>query len=405
LKKVFKNKNIFLLWIGQFISHIGDSIYLIALPWLTLDLTGSKMSTAFVATSTYLPALIFGLFAGTIADRFSRKSVMMFSDLFRAITVIMIPIFILNGNNSIFIISIIAFLISTFGTPFYPARDSLIPTLVDKNDLPQVNSIISISSQLSYLIGPIIAGSLVGIFGLPHLFTIDAITFLISFLFIYYIKVKAIIKINKKKNSYLDDIKSGISFLKSAKGIKVLIIMTSLNNLFIMGPAIIGIPVYVREVLKEEFSTLAILESAMALGMLFGAFIFIRFLKNKSIIKILFIGIIADGITYSFLFFTEFKWITVLILFIHGIGIPLIVISRINLIQKLIPDQYRGRIFAMVNMSVLGTTAISAMLTGFSLEFISSKTLFLIIGICAMGTMMIGYYSKDFRKLEIINLK
>ena len=87
-------------------------------------------------------------------------------------------------------------------------------------------------------------------------------------------------------------------------------------------------------------------------------------------------------------------------LFVHGIGIPLIVVSRTNLIQKHIPDKLRGRIFSMVNMSVLGTTAISSILTGFCLEIIGVQQLFLIIGICAMSTVFIGLFSPQFRKLD-----
>ena len=206
-------------------------------------------------------------------------------------------------------------------------------------------------------------------------------------------------KSNQSNFSYLTEVKSGLSYISANRPILILIIMTSINNLFIMGPAIIGIPVFVREILNEDFTTLAILESAMALGMLCGSFIIIKFFKNLSLVKILFFGIIFDGITYSFLYFTNSTWLAIIILFIHGLGIPLIVVSRTNLIQKYIPNEFRGRIFSMVNMSVLGTTAISSMLTGFSLEFISVQTLFLIIGLCAMSTMMIGYFSKEFRSI------
>ena len=89
----------------------------------------------------------------------------------------------------------------------------------------------------------------------------------------------------------------------------------------------------------------------MALGMLCGSFIIIKLLKNLSFVKILFFGIIFDGITYSFLYFTNSAWLAIIILFIHGIGIPLIVVSRTNLIKKYITDEFRGRIFSMVIMT------------------------------------------------------
>ena len=71
---IIKNRNFMLLWLGHLISHAGDAIYMIALPWLMLELTGSKSLTSFVATSAYLPAVFFGLIAGVVVDRYDRKS-------------------------------------------------------------------------------------------------------------------------------------------------------------------------------------------------------------------------------------------------------------------------------------------------------------------------------------------
>ena len=399
MDRIIRNKNIIFLWMGHFISHTGDAIYIMALPWLILEITGSKSSTALVTASVYLPTLIFGLFAGSLSDRFPRKMVMLISDCLRAIVVLAIPLVLLSGIHSTLIIGAIAFLLSTAGTPFYSARDSLIPSLVSKENLSTVNSFISTSGQLSHLMGPVLAGVFVGVVGLTHLFTIDALTFLVSLFFISMISIKEDIHKNLN-NTYLKDIKSGIEFIKNEKGVFVLILLTSINNLFIMGPAIIGIPVFVREILNEDFTTLAKLESSMAVGMLFGSFIIIRFLKNISLIKILFFGIMFDGITYSLLYGVNSEWLAIYILFIHGIGIPLIVVSRTNLIQKIVPNEFRGRIFSMVNMSVLGTTAISSMLTGFILEYISVQLLFLYIGIGAMSTSLIGFFAKEFRKIE-----
>ena len=95
-----------------------------------------------------------------------------------------------------------------------------------------VNSFISTSGQLSHLMGPVIAGVFVGFVGITHLFTIDAITFLVSLIFIWFISIKE--KNSKDINSsYFDDIKLGLNFIKSEKGILILIILTSINNLFI----------------------------------------------------------------------------------------------------------------------------------------------------------------------------
>ena len=165
-----------------------------------------------------------------------------------------------------------------------------------------------------------------------------------------------------------------------------------------MGPAYIGLPVFVREVLNAEFQVYAQIETAMAAGMIFGSLIFWKISKNINPVSILLFGIVMDGITYAFLYFAETSMSAKLILFIHGIGIPLITISRTTIIQIIVPDNLRGRLFSMIYMAVMGTTALSIWLTGLILEQIGADTLFLIIGIGAAFTVLIGLHSK-IRKL------
>ena len=124
--------------------------------------------------------LLFGLISGGIVDRYSRKMVMIYSDILRTITVILIPISLFLGYTSPLLLGILAFFLSLFGTPFYPARDSLIPHIVPSKHLTKANTIISASGQFAHVLGPLTAGILVSMVGLKHLFTIDAITFLLS---------------------------------------------------------------------------------------------------------------------------------------------------------------------------------------------------------------------------------
>ena len=112
---------------GHLISHAGDAVYMIALPWLLLDLTGSKSLTSLVTISAYLPAVLFGLIAGVVADRYNRKWVMIYSDIARTVLVAIIPAAIIFNFISTILIGCVTFLLASFATFFYPARDSLIP--------------------------------------------------------------------------------------------------------------------------------------------------------------------------------------------------------------------------------------------------------------------------------------
>jgi hypothetical protein len=179
----------------------------------------------------------------------------------------------------------------------------------------------------------------------------------------------------------------------------MLLLLTALNNLFIMGPAIIGMPIFVREVLQLGFSAFAIIEAFMAGGMLLGSFLVWRFGARLNPGLILFIGMILDGFTYSLLYLATTYSQVQLLLLLHGIGIPMITIARTTLIQKVVPDQIRGRIFSMVHLSVIGLTALSAALVGPLAEVLPIEIIFLGIGIGATGCGVFGLSHRGMMQL------
>lgn len=393
------NKNLIYLFWGQLISFAGDSIYMIALPWLILDITNSSTTTALVTMSSYLPTLIFGIFAGAIVDRYSKKKIMIVSDTLRLLIALLFPILILSGFKSTLLLGILAFSMSLSGIPFYPARDSLVPLIVSEKKLTSANSIITISAQLAHIIGPFFAGILVTVIEIVHLFTFDAITFLLSILFINQIKEKHTkIKTSDLKTNEL--LWGGFKYLKENKGLSILLYITIINNFFIMGPAIIGVPVFVKKILDNSFKTLGLMETSLAVGMMLGSFIVLKITQKISIQFILIIGIIIDGITFLPFYWIESPNYSIFAMLIHGIGIPMITISRTLLIQKTVPKKIQGRIFTLFHMAVIGTSAISISAVGIILDFISIKILYLIFGIFAMSCSIILFMSKKFLALK-----
>ena len=372
---------------------------MIALPWLILDITNSSTTTALVTMSSYLPTLIFGIFAGAIVDRYSKKKIMIVSDTLRLLIALLFPILILSGFKSTLLLGILAFSMSLSGIPFYPARDSLVPLIVSEKKLTSANSIITISAQLAHIIGPFFAGILVTVIEIVHLFTFDAITFLLSILFINQIKEKHTkIKTSDLKTNEL--LWGGFKYLKENKGLSILLYITIINNFFIMGPAIIGVPVFVKKILDNSFKTLGLMETSLAVGMMLGSFIVLKITQKISIQFILIIGIIIDGITFLPFYWIESPNYSIFAMLIHGIGIPMITISRTLLIQKTVPKKIQGRIFTLFHMAVIGTSAISISAVGIILDFISIKILYLIFGIFAMSCSIILFMSKKFLALK-----
>jgi MFS family permease len=405
-KPILFSSNLLLLWMGHVISHAGDAIYQLALPWLILELTGSKTTTSLVALSAYLPAVLFSLFAGVIVDRFSRRGVMIFSDLIRMAGMALLVIFLLTGGTSPVVVGGIAFVVATFATLFYPARDALIPDLISPDALSSANAFISTSGQFAHLAGPLLAGLLVTWVGLTHLFTIDAFSFGASLVCLIFIRRGA----RRQKpeiipKSHLSNLTEGLRYVWKKRALGLLLLLTALNNLFIMGPAIIGMPIFVREVLQLGFGAFAIIEAFMAGGMLLGSFLVWRFGAPLNPGLLLFIGMILDGLTYSLLYLANTYSQTQLLLLLHGIGIPMITIARTTLIQTVVPDQIRGRVFSMVHLSVIGLTALSAALIGPLAEVLPIEIIFLGIGIGAAGCGVFGLSHRGMMQLATKGLE
>ncbi len=403
MRSIFLQRNLFLLWLGHIISHAGDAIYQLALPWLILEITGSKTTTSLVALSAYLPAVLFSLLAGVAVDRFSRRGVMIFSDVTRMVTMLILVGFLLAGGTSPVIIGLIAFSVASFATLFYPARDALIPDLVPGTALTPANAFISTSGQLAHLLGPLLAGLLVVWVGLTHLFTVDALSFLASMICLALIRLKRPPrdKSERPTHQHLSALIDGLKYVWRVRSLGLLILLTALNNLFIMGPAIVGMPIFVREVLELDFKAFATIEACMAGGMLVGSFLIWRYGRSLNPSLVLFLGMIMDGLTYSLLYLIDTYVGARVLILIHGIGIPMITVSRTTLIQTVVPNQYRGRVFSMVSLSVIGLTALSAALIGPLAEVIPIATVFLIIGLAAALCGITGLSHQGMMKLAL----
>jgi len=394
-----QQRNIRLLWLAQVISSAGDAIYQIALLWLVFDITGSSTITGLIAMAAFMPAMLFGLYAGVVADKYSRKLIMIFSNLSQALTVIVIPIMLYFGYRNILIIGFFAFIRASFSTFFPPALNALVPMIASKDRLVKVNSVLATSSQLAYLIGPLSAGLILSVVSIPYLFVIDSASFMVAILILLFIILPPKTKLVDKQFSSVKEIFSGVQYVTKHKPLGMLFILTIINNFFIMGPAFIGMLILVKDALGGTASQYAFVEAGLAFGMLIGSVFVYRIGNRINIGKLLLFGMILDGITYSVMYFAGSVNYVLIFIVIHALGIPMITVSRTAIIQKHAPNQYHGRLFSLVHLSVVGVTALSAAVVGIAANYIDIKTIFLLIGIGAALCGVFGFMNKGLRNI------
>src|ERR671923_474346 len=165
------------LWVGRLISLFGDAFTLIALPWFVLQVTGSGTATAGILLTLQLPAILTSMVIGSLIDRFQPRAIITIDNGLRALIVGLIPILYWFGRLELWLLFLLTFLAGMLVPATGVGSRTILPDLVEDQDLDAANMLWSFSLNLSLIIGPAMAGLLVASFGGPSVLLIDAATF------------------------------------------------------------------------------------------------------------------------------------------------------------------------------------------------------------------------------------
>jgi len=388
------------LWAAQFLSQFGDSIFQIAFVWLILDMTGSKSATGAAATVSYLHALLFGLAAGLLVDRWNRRLVMAGADAGRALLLALAGVLLWRGALSPALLTAIAFGMASSAVLFNPARDSLLPEIVPAAQLTRANAWVQSSQQAAFLFGPLAAGVLIQGGGVKSTFPAATLLFGGSLLFLLAIKgVGRAHRAGRESLALGEDFRRGLASIASDGTLVLLLVLTALDNMFIMGPAILGNVVIVRDTLRGSASDYALVEAIYGVGMIAGSILVARVGSRVPSGWLVLIGVTLDGLTYVPMLWCRTLPYLLLLSLIHSLAIPIITVPRATILQRIVPPSLVGRVFALQNVVVVGVTALSCGVAGFLLEGISAPALFAIGGGLGAATGLLGTLSPRVRRL------
>ncbi|MGE0434310.1 MAG: MFS transporter, partial [Planctomycetota bacterium] len=320
-------------------------------------------------------------------------------------------------------LGMITFAIASFAAFFNPARDSLVPDLVNERDLPHANALIQTSWQVAILLGPVAAAFILSATAndVNLLFVLNAATYGVSLACILVVAraVRTPLAATfatpiapgdaadpaastpaPPRGSVLAELREGLAFAWANPVMRIVLIVTAIDNIILMGPAIVGIPLFVREVLQAGPTSYSWIQAALAGGVIAGVPFMAVFGKRLPLGKTLMWGVVLDGLTYM-----PLAWITtfegaVITVFLHSVFIPVITVTRTTLVQRHVPPRMRGRMFALIGMCVIGGTSISVALTGWAAESMSVHTIYLAISIGAAATALPGFFSKGLRDAD-----
>lgn len=376
--KVLKNKNFFLLWIAQAVTSFGDSLSTIAFIGLIVWFTkGAKeINMMWLMFSLLIPQVIFGPIAGVFIDRWKRKWIMVASDLIRAILV-----FLIIFTQATYQVFLIAFFVSLVDIFFFPARSSILPNIVDKKELIVANSLLSSTGEFMNLIGPAIAGVIIGLFGIKLAFIIDALTFLLSGIAVFFISVKEESREEKMgiKTIFLE-LKEGITYIKTSKKLSFMCLV--FGAMMIAGGTInLILPIFVGEVLHRGTKEFGFLMSANGLGIIIGSLLSGRLGQKIEKTKLITFAIILCGINSIIFALNSIFLIGLLLFVINGLTNGLWEVSASTIFQEETDDKNRGKVFSVVGAITGSTNIFSSGMAGILAKILGTKVLFVISGL------------------------
>ena len=374
MARVMSLRNFRLLFTGAFISLLGDQFALIATPWLILQLTKDPLLLGTVLALEGIPRAAFILFGGAITDRLSPRRVMLIANITRFFLTALMALVVFTGVVQVWMIYAFGLLFGVVAGFAIPAETSIVPTLVDEENLQAGNSIIMGITQLAGFVGPTLAGIIIGRFsdtftGVGIAFAFDAFTFVVSAVTLQLIRIKrqtAPAGTAPAKESVWASIQAGLKYLWMDKLMRFIFTILMAVNFLLIGPIMVGIPVLADQRLPEGATAFGLLMSAFAGGNLLGYLVAGSLPRpDGTKLRLIMIALFAAfGIVIGSLGVLTSTWIDFGMLFLLGLGNGFIAVLLMTWMQTRTPREMLGRMMALLMLSSTGLMPISQAISG-----------------------------------------
>ncbi len=365
-----ENRGFRQLWLGQVVSQMGDWFDTIALYTIILHLTGSGRDIGLLLVARFVPSIVFGPLSGVLADRFSRRSIMITSDLLRALVVL--GFILVRRADQLWIVYLLTVLQLALSTFFEPAKTAAIPSLVSDRELVSANAISSVTWSVMLTLGAAIGGVITGWFGTTVSFVLDALSFILSAVLIARVHFPGGLPREKRKLT----ISRALGIGETVDGVKYVTHRPRLLALLLVKPAwglgggiLTLLAVFGERIFPVGHSAatgIGVLFAARGIGTAVGPIVARRVAgEGKQQMQVsIGIAFLIGGLFYiAFGASTSFVLALIVLGIAHTGGSILWVFSTV-LLQRGVEDSFRGRVFAAELALLTLTMALSNYATG-----------------------------------------
>jgi len=383
-----------LLASGRFVSQLGDKLYLLALPWLVLDLTHSALHSSLTLALETLPQIILAPFIGVIVDRKPRKRIMVNADFIRALIIGLITLLALIDQIEMIHIYLAAFLLSTFTLLFDSASEGYLPSIVNKEHLVDANASLTTINTLMRLIGPLLSGILIGLIGSAWTVGINALSFLLSgiiLLFLPNIELEGTKP--KKLDNILFEIKEGFTYLLKHETLFPIALFSAFMNIgiFMVTSLLIFQSKEALGYTSEQTAIIFLISGITATLATFLVKILKKYISKGQIIRY---GSLTVFLAVLLLVFNQ-SLITITISYSLILMVGIIVnVNMMAYRQEVIPSHLFGRVMTSTKVFTNLFGPLSMVLAGYLAMKYSARLVFELSAIIIFFNVLYAWFSK-----------
>lgn len=359
--KAFSYRDFRLMWIGACTSSIGTWMQIVAQNWLVYTLSQDPFYLGLDAFLGQVPIILFSLVGGVIADRRSRRNMLLLSQYIQMTCAFLLASLFYFHVVKVWHILFLSFTVGvaqSFGGPAYSA---LVPTLVASEDLPNAIALNSIQFNLARVIGPVLAGLALAKLSATWCFALNGVSFIAVIISLYAIRVSFIPA--KSAERIISSMQQGIGFIRTRAGMQPLIVLAFCMTLLGI-PLLTFLPVFAKEVFHGDSTTFTRLLSFSGAGSVCGALAVAALGRQKRQGRMALLMLILLGAAITA--FSISKWLPLSYLLIFFAGASLIAVFAMiqSLVQAITTDQMRGRVMSVYNIAFRGGMPIGSLVLG-----------------------------------------
>ena len=388
-----------LLWLASVFSSLAGQIRNVSTLYQVYDISGSAFKLGLTGFLETLPFIIFGLFAGAVADAFDRKKLLVATIALQIVPNLLLGLLTLTGAIQVWHIYTLG-LLGAFVEVFnWPARAALIPRLVPPVSMMNAMVVNTMILQTSFLVGPAIGGFLIDQSGLAMAYFASTLLFVPALIALFSIKASGRIEGERRR----------VNLRSIVEGIEFMWIQRIILSLFLLdfGVTLVGfyrpiLPIFAADVFKTGASGLGLLYAAPSVGSLLGtmALLMAGDVKRKGVLVVVAALFFAGAL--ALLGVSQWFWMAVGAVMLLGFTDSLSVAIRRTVVQLLAPNEMLGRAASLITVFAQMTNGLGALLAGLAAEawgapnalLVGSGLCFIMIfGICLVIPQLWSYKS------------